>query len=74
MAEGETPLNQAIQAAGGYAEVARKLGVTRSLVWQWAKYGQRVSAERVIPLEQITGVPRSQIRPDLYPAEAEVGA
>lgn len=68
--EPQIALQKAILAFGGYAAVARELGVTKSLVSHWAKGRIRVKAERVIPLEQIIGVPRHVIRPDLYPAES----
>lgn len=47
---------------GLLARVARDLGLTRSAVAMW----DRVPAERVVEVERITGVPREQLRPDLY--------
>jgi len=44
------------------ARVARELGVTRSAVAMW----QRVPAERVVEVEEITGIRREDLRPDLY--------
>lgn len=58
-------LARAIQSAGGCAKLAEALGVTRGAIYLW----KRVPAERVIPVERATGVPRQQLRPDLYPAE-----
>jgi DNA-binding transcriptional regulator YdaS (Cro superfamily) len=57
----------AIQESGGYAAVARQLGVTRASVWDWVNITNRVPAERVIPLEQVIGLSRHVIRPDIYP-------
>ncbi len=58
-------LVRAVEAVGGYAELARRLGKTRAGIWQW----ERVPAERVLAVEKATGVPRYELRPDLYPAE-----
>lgn len=48
---------------GRMAKVARGLGITRAAVWQW----RRVPAQRVLEVERITGIPRYELRPDLYP-------
>lgn len=60
----ESPRDRAVAAAGGPTKLAEGLGVTRSAVSQW----QRIPAERVLDVERITGVPRHELRPDLYPA------
>jgi DNA-binding transcriptional regulator YdaS (Cro superfamily) len=57
----------AILESGGYAAVARQLGVTRASVWDWVNISCRVPAERAIPLEQVIGLSRHVIRPDIYP-------
>ena len=57
-------------AAGGGANLARLLGIRRQTVYQW----DRVPAERVITIEQGTGLPRSIMRPDIYPQEQSEGA
>lgn len=44
-------------------KVARALGITHGAVSQW----KRVPAERVIAVSDLTGVPRHELRPDLYP-------
>jgi TorA maturation chaperone TorD/DNA-binding transcriptional regulator YdaS (Cro superfamily) len=56
-------LEQAIVAAGGVRPLARALGVSQPAVSAW----KRVPADRVLAVESITGVARSQLRPDLYP-------
>jgi TorA maturation chaperone TorD len=55
-------LNRAIDAAGGIALLARKIGIAQPSVSNWS----RVPAERVIAVEAATGVSRKQLRPDLY--------
>ncbi len=55
-------LSHAIEAAGGVAQLARKIGVAQPSVSNW----DRVPAQRVISVEAATGVSRKQLRPDLY--------
>jgi TorA maturation chaperone TorD len=58
----DTGLNRAIDAAGGVAQLARKIGIAQPSVSNW----NRVPAQRVIAVEAATGVSRKQLRPDLY--------
>lgn len=60
-------LDEAISAAGGVTELARRIGIAQPSVSNWA----RVPAERVLSVEAATGVSRMRLRPDLY-AEAAV--
>lgn len=53
----------AIDAAGGVSHLAALLGVTKQAVSDW----ERIPAERVLKVEQHTGVARGDLRPDLYP-------
>jgi TorA maturation chaperone TorD len=55
-------LQQAIRAAGGITELARRLGISQPSVSNWS----RVPAERVLAVEAATGVRRETLRPDLY--------
>ncbi|WP_024508639.1 molecular chaperone TorD family protein [Bradyrhizobium sp. ARR65] len=55
-------LNRAIDAAGGVAQLARKIGIAQPSVSNW----NRVPAERVVAVEAATGVPRKVLRPDLF--------
>lgn len=61
-----TGLEKAIKHAGNAARLAEQLGVRRQALYQW----DRVPAERVLEIERITGVPRQELRPDLYPPES----
>lgn len=47
---------------GLLAKVASELGLTRAAVVKWP----RVPAERVPDVERITGIPRHELRPDLW--------
>ncbi len=58
-------LSAAIQAVGGVSELARRVGISQPSVSNWDK----VPAERVLAVESVTGVPRAQLRPDLYRAQ-----
>jgi TorA maturation chaperone TorD len=58
----EPGLDQAIRAAGGVGALARKVGISQPSLSNW----RRVPAERVISVEQITGIDRAVLRPDLY--------
>jgi DNA-binding transcriptional regulator YdaS (Cro superfamily) len=62
---------RAIEGGGGLRSVADKLGVRYQAVQKWRASG-RVPAERVLALEAVSGVSRSELRPDLYPLETSV--
>jgi TorA maturation chaperone TorD/DNA-binding transcriptional regulator YdaS (Cro superfamily) len=55
-------LERAIDAAGGVAQLARRIGIAQPSVSNWST----VPAQRVIAVEAATGVPRKVLRPDLY--------
>jgi TorA maturation chaperone TorD len=66
-------LQEAIHAAGGVSELARRVGISQPSVSNW----DRIPAERVLVVEAATGVARHVLRPDLYaggPAVDEVEA
>jgi|MudIll2142460700_1097286.scaffolds.fasta_scaffold1686265_3 DNA-binding transcriptional regulator YdaS (Cro superfamily) len=56
-------LQQAINAAGGAAALARQLGITVQAISQW----RHIPAERVVAVSRATNVPVTILRPDLYP-------
>lgn len=62
----DTGLERAIAAVGGVSALSRALGVAQPTVSNW----RRIPSERVLAAETATGVSRSDLRPDLYPAEA----
>jgi TorA maturation chaperone TorD len=55
-------LEEAIRAAGGITELARRIGISQPSVSNW----DRVPAERVLAVESATMVGRAILRPDLY--------
>lgn len=64
-------LKRACLLAGGQKPLARRIGTTQSRVWYWlekSRFG--AAAPFVIAIEAATGVPRHELRPDIYPAPA----
>jgi TorA maturation chaperone TorD len=55
-------LEEAISAAGGVSELARRLGISQPSISNWT----RVPADRVLAVEAATGVARIVLRPDLF--------
>lgn len=53
--------------AGGGQALASALGLTRQAIYQWDK----IPPQYVLRVEEVTGVPRSTLRPDLYPQDRE---
>jgi len=59
---------KAIEVAGGHpGALGGKIGISRQAVDNW----ERVPAERVHDVEEVTGLARSFLRPDIYPPERE---
>ena len=58
------------QAVGTDAELARRLGISRQMVWNWKSRG-RIPPEWVLKVELATErqVTRYDIAPNLYPRE-----
>jgi TorA maturation chaperone TorD len=61
---GDPGYEQAVRAAGGVTELARRIGISQPSVSNWT----RIPAERVLVVEAATGVARTVLRPDLYGA------
>lgn len=55
-------LDKAIKAAGGAAALARHLGITSQAISQW----DRVPVTRAAAVERLTGIPRAELRPDVF--------
>ena len=57
-----TPIEKAIKAAGGLSALSRELGIDRAGIRRW----EAIPAKWIIQIEHATGVPREELRPDLY--------
>jgi DNA-binding transcriptional regulator YdaS (Cro superfamily) len=72
-------IERAVAAAGGQAELARRLTVimskpkpvTQQQVWNWLFRDSEVPAEYIIPIEKAieSAVTRHELRPDIYPLD-----
>ena len=60
-----TIVGRVIEAAGSVGALADALGVTPGAISQW----KHVPVDRVLVVERLTGIPRSEIRPDIYPPD-----
>lgn len=64
MTDNEKALARAIQRAGNAVKLAEKLGLNFQAVYQW----KECPPKRCIEVEQITGVSRHELRPDVFGA------
>ena len=56
-------------AAGSQSALARALGVSQPTVWHWLNISRRLPAEKVLKAENLYGISRHDLRPDIYPLE-----
>ena len=56
------PIARIKSSRGLAAKIARGLGISEPSISKW----ERIPAERVIAVEKISGIPREELRPDLY--------
>lgn len=61
----KVPLPDVIRTVGKAKDFAAKIGVSPQAISQW----DRVPVDRVLDVEALTGIPRHDLRPDIYPAE-----
>lgn len=61
-------LETAVTNSGGQKRLAERIGTTQSVVWYWLNEAKRPvpPAEFVERIERETGVPRHELRPDLF--------
>jgi len=60
-------VEKAAAEVGGVVALARMLGIKHTSLHSWS----RVPAERVLAFEEITGVSRHEIRPDVFGEKPE---
>ena len=66
----KTPIQRAIEAVGGQANLATALSIHPSLVSQWVTGRRPVAANHVLGIEKATqgAVTRHDLRPDVFGA------
>lgn len=64
---------EAVESVGGQGATGRLVGVTQGAIWQRLKAKKPAAVGWVLKLEAATGIPKEQLRPDIY-GEAENGA
>lgn len=67
MTEERIPIQKAIEIANGQTGLGRKIGASQQRVRNWLLSG-RVPADMCIKIEKETGVPKHELRPDLFDA------
>lgn len=60
-----TGLEKIRKTRGLAIRIARECAISPAAVSKWA----RIPAERVLVIERLSGIPRHELRPDLYPQE-----
>ena len=60
-------LRKAVEIAGGQTALAGQIGKTQGHISKWLQRGN-IPPESVLPIERATGIPRHELRPDIYPA------
>lgn len=65
-----TGIEKAVEASGSQSALARALKVKPQSVQEWVTRGYP-PAERVLSIEEATGISRHDLRPDLYPRESK---
>lgn len=68
-------LEQSIKQLGGQTALANALNeflnkreqVKQAHIWNWLNRDSKVPADKVILMEKVTGIPRYEFRPDIYP-------
>lgn len=58
-----------IKKIGGPSYLAKRLGISHSAVVQW----EVLPVKRLLEVERITGIPREELRPDIFKRERVEG-
>lgn len=57
---------ESIRVIGNPTKAARMFGVSQPTVWRWLKARKWCPAEQVATVSAATGIPKADLRPDLY--------
>ncbi|HEY5379233.1 MAG TPA: YdaS family helix-turn-helix protein [Pseudolabrys sp.] len=64
---------RAIREAGGQVALGKKIGAGQSKIAFWLNDAKKgVAADYVLKIEEVTGVSRHELRPDIYPLAATI--
>ncbi len=72
MTSEQLALMEAIKIAGGQSQLAKALTkktgsvVKQQQVWNWLNREKRAPIKQAIRIEEVTGVPKSRLRPDCF--------
>jgi DNA-binding transcriptional regulator YdaS (Cro superfamily) len=63
-----------VEKVGGQSALAKMCGVRQSHVWNWLnrRGSKGIPPQHVITVERATGIPRHEIRPDIFPDEGGI--
>jgi len=63
-----------VEKVGGQSALAKMCGVRQSAVWNWLnRHGSKgIPPQYVVTVERATGIPRHEIRPDVFPDEGGI--
>jgi DNA-binding transcriptional regulator YdaS (Cro superfamily) len=64
-------LNRAIIIAGNQTKLAKLIKKTPGHITVWVNRDKRAPADMAIPIEEVTGVSRHLLRPDIFGAPPE---
>lgn len=67
-------LTRAVDLLGGQAAMARLLKVSQPSVFGWIKRGKGLPADHALAVEAATGVSKHDLRPNIYPRDAQAAA
>lgn len=63
-------LERAVAIIGSQSATARLCGVRQPTVFKWLSKRKPLPAEHVLKVEAATGIPKEDLRPDIYPRAA----
>ena len=64
-------LHIAVEKLGSQSAFAQAVGTTQQSVSYWLNHGGKLPAEFVMAAEKATGIPRHELRPDIFREPAQ---
>jgi DNA-binding transcriptional regulator YdaS (Cro superfamily) len=59
-------IKEAIRTVGSQVILAKKLGVSQQVISSWLRDRQKPSPKNARKIEEVTGIPRQWVRPDIF--------